>query len=74
MPDTKEIPGAGRLILPPANLLPPKPLVMDDKLATSWKNNGRKSLAIPNRRWNLQARIIPGQSINIALGHRGGCC
>ena len=37
MPLTEQATGTGQLILPPANLPPPKPLVMDDNLATSWK-------------------------------------
>ena len=36
MPDTEEK-AAAPLIMPSANLPPPKPLVIDDNLATSWK-------------------------------------
>jgi len=37
MPDTEEEQAAAPLTLPPANLSPPKPLVVDDKLSTNWK-------------------------------------
>ena len=73
MPDAEEAPpvAAALFMLPSANLPPPKPLVVDDNMASNWKQWKKVW-----QRHEIAAGINKRScsSVNAAIGHLRRCC